>query len=690
MNHGFNDKTFLYKLGILFLDALLVVSAALGAYAIRFDFSIPPYYQSQIFSILPAFICIRITTLYHCRSYSGLRRFTSIDDILALWKGLLFGTLIFIVHLFFRSNSLSAFIAVVLVLSVVMHRAQIYWPTAGARKVYTYVILITALSSILFSFSVFGILASSAPLFPSEIPVIGNVLAIQSHSAETIPRSIILVELMLSIILLGLVRILPRIWAQRYSYQNKNTKIVLIYGADQFGEQFLKFIRDNAHLNYKPIGVIDEDKSRHRMYLHGLPVLGGITDIEGLAQKHSVDELLICTDSLTKENLIEIVNRCDAIDLLVRQIPSLSSVLDGSYELANFEIIDIGSLLGREEVVLDESQVAEYVSGKVILVTGAGGSIGSEICRQIVKFSPKELILLGRGENSIYQIHRELSQTQAETPFKCVIADVREKNRIHEIVRKNRPDVIFHAAAHKHVPFMEQCPEEAVMNNVFGTKNVCESADMYDVECVVLISTDKAVILSSIMGTTKRLAEIVVQQISRQSSTKYVTVRFGNVLGSRGSVVPLFESQIKSGGPVTVTDPQMMRYFMSIPEAVRLVLHSGAIGDNGDLCVLDMGSPVSVLSLAENMIRMAGKRPYQDIEISFTGLRLGESLTEQLFDENEEKFSVRVGKITVSKQKNVEVSAEYWTDLYHATVEQDADGVLSLMSKQLPKFQRKT
>ena len=690
MNHGFNDKTFLYKLGILFLDALLVVSAALGAYAIRFDFSIPPYYQSQIFSILPAFICIRITTLYHCRSYSGLRRFTSIDDILALWKGLLFGTLIFIVHLFFRSNSLSVFIAVVLVLSVVMHRAQIYWPTAGARKVYTYVILITALSSILFSFSVFGILASSAPLFPSEIPVIGNVLAIQSHSAETIPRSIILVELMLSIILLGLVRILPRIWAQRYSYQNKNTKIVLIYGADQFGEQFLKFIRDNAHLNYKPIGVIDEDKSRHRMYLHGLPVLGGITDIEGLAQKHSVDELLICTDSLTKENLIEIVNRCDAIDLLVRQIPSLSSVLDGSYELANFEIIDIGSLLGREEVVLDESQVAEYVSGKVILVTGAGGSIGSEICRQIVKFSPKELILLGRGENSIYQIHRELSQTQAETPFKCVIADVREKNRIHEIVRKNRPDVIFHAAAHKHVPFMEQCPEEAVMNNVFGTKNVCESADMYDVECVVLISTDKAVILSSIMGTTKRLAEIVVQQISRQSSTKYVTVRFGNVLGSRGSVVPLFESQIKSGGPVTVTDPQMMRYFMSIPEAVRLVLHSGAIGDNGDLCVLDMGSPVSVLSLAENMIRMAGKRPYQDIEISFTGLRPGESLTEQLFDENEEKFSVRVGKITVSKQKNVEVSAEYWTDLYHATVEQDADGVLSLMSKQLPKFQRKT
>ena len=690
MNYGFNDKTFPYKLGILFLDALLVVSAALGAYAIRFDFSIPPYYQSQIISILPAFICIRITTLYHCRSYSGLRRFTSIDDILALWKGLLFGTLIFIVHLFFRSNSLSAFIAVVLVLSVVIHRAQIYWPTAGARKVYTYVILITALSSILFSFSVFGILASSAPLFPSEIPVIGNVLAIQSHSAETIPRSIILVELMLSIILLGLVRILPRIWAQRYSYKNKSTKIVLIYGADQFGEQFLKFIRDNAHLNYKPIGVIDENKSRHRMYLHGLPVLGGITDIEGLAQKHSVDELLICTDSLTKENLIEIVNRCDAIDLLVRQIPSLSSVLDGSYELANFEIIDIGSLLGREEVVLDESQVSEYVSGKVILVTGAGGSIGSEICRQIVKFSPKELILLGRGENSIYQIHRELSQTQAETPFKCVIADVKEKSRIHEIVRKNRPDVIFHAAAHKHVPFMEQYPEEAVMNNVFGTKNVCESADMYDVECVVLISTDKAVTLSSIMGTTKRLAEIVVQQISRQSSTKYVTVRFGNVLGSRGSVVPLFESQIKSGGPVTVTDPQMMRYFMSIPEAVRLVLHSGAIGDNGDLCVLDMGSPVSVLSLAENMIRMAGKRPYQDIEISFTGLRPGESLTEQLFDENEEKFSVRVGKITVSKQKNVEVSAEYWTDLYHATVEQDADGVLSLMSKQLPKFQRKT
>lgn len=330
----------------------------------------------------------------------------------------------------------------------------------------------------------------------------------------------------------------------------------------------------------------------------------------------------------------------------------------GSLQVSQFKDVEVEDLLGREPVELDVDGIAKYISGETILVTGAGGSIGSEICRQIARFSPRQLILLGHGENSIYTIEMELRRTVPDLSIDTEIADIQDRDKMYAIMQKRRPYVIFHAAAHKHVPLMERNPEEAVKNNIIGTKNVAEAADMAGVNTFVMISSDKAVNPTSVMGATKRIAEMVIQHMDMISETRFVAVRFGNVLGSRGSIIPLFKEQIKNGGPVTVTHPEMERYFMTIPEASRLVLQAGSLAGGGEVFVLDMGEPVKIVDLAKNLIRLSGYSE-EDIGIKFTGIRPGEKMFEELLDENELHHNQIYPKIYCGKTPPINIDVVY-------------------------------
>ena len=358
-------------------------------------------------------------------------------------------------------------------------------------------------------------------------------------------------------------------------------------------------------------------------------------------------------------------------------------------DLDQFEEIDIEDLLGRSEVQLDPDRVVAYLQDRVVLVTGAGGSIGSELCRQISRCRPSQLLLLGKGENSIYQIQNELASLYPDQTTVSLIGDIGDPGKIDYVFRTHRPEVVFHAAAYKHVPFMEQSPEESVRNNIFGTQNIALAALRYQTSRFVLISTDKAVYPASIMGATKKLAELLLQQLAHKGATQFITVRFGNVLRSRGSVIPRFEKQIEAGGPLTVTHPDMTRYFMSIPEAVRLVLHSGIVASSSDLCILDMGDPVRIVNLAENLIVLSGHKPYEDIDIVFTGVRPGEKLTEELFTEQEATTIRKVEKILVCRSKGCDLEnfGDLLEQLKTAATECRREDIVRLLEELVPDYQ---
>ncbi|MGI6519038.1 MAG: polysaccharide biosynthesis protein [Bacillota bacterium] len=363
-----------------------------------------------------------------------------------------------------------------------------------------------------------------------------------------------------------------------------------------------------------------------------------------------VDEVIIAMPSAGGQAIREVVATCRQLDVKIQTLPGMYEIVDGKVSLKQLRDIQIEDLLGREPVRMDMKEIGAYLAGRKVLITGAGGSIGSEICRQVALFKPKCIVLLGHGENSIFEIQNDLARRFPTLTTHAVIADVRDAERIEKVFEKYRPDVVFHAAAHKHVPLMEANPEEALTNNVFGTRNVAQAADRYKVKRFVMISTDKAVNPVSIMGMSKRIAEMVVQAVGAESSTRFMAVRFGNVLGSRGSVVPLFRKQIAEGGPVTVTHPDMTRYFMTIPEAVQLVIQAGAMGQGGEVFVLDMGEPVKIVDLAEEIIRLSGYEPGRDIEIVYTGIRPGEKLFEEILTSDEAAIATRHKKIFVSQE----------------------------------------
>ncbi|EMN7728231.1 polysaccharide biosynthesis protein [Bacillus cereus] len=447
---------------------------------------------------------------------------------------------------------------------------------------------------------------------------------------------ILAIAWMLHLLLIGGSRFVWRMFRDTYITKATDKKRTLIIGAGSAGTMVVRQLQHNKEADLYPIAFVDDDRNKQKLEIYNVPVVGTTNHIQEIVEDNDIEHIIIAIPSLNRGQINEIFEKCRKTKAKTQIVPMLEDLLDGKLSVNEFRDVQVEDLLGREPIKLDDAGIGEKITSKTILVTGAGGSIGSEICRQVMKYKPAKIVLLGHGENSIYNIEMEMRVTYKDTvEITTEIADIQDRHKIFEIMKKHQPYIVYHAAAHKHVPLMERNPEEAVKNNIFGTKNVAEAADTFKVNTFVMVSTDKAVNPTNVMGATKRFAEMIVQHMASVSTgTRFVAVRFGNVLGSRGSVIPLFKKQIQKGGPVTVTHPDMIRYFMTIPEASRLVIQAGTLARGGELFVLDMGAPVKIVDLAKNLITLSGFS-IEEIGIEFTGLRPGEKMYEELLNEGE-------------------------------------------------------
>ncbi len=479
---------------------------------------------------------------------------------------------------------------------------------------------------------------------------------------RVLPRSVILIEWGLCIMLVGGARFAYRaLTAERMPLLRKDVKRqkLLIVGAGDAGEMLLREVRRNSTDRYDVVGFLDDNREKLHADIHGVRVLGGLEQLPAVVVGQDVDEVIIAAPSASGAQMRRIVDLCKQSGARFRTIPGMDQLIDGRVTLSQVRDVAIEDLLGREPIALDMDAIGTAIEGQVVMVTGAGGSIGSELCRQLARFAPSALLLVERAENNLFNIHRELLARNDGFTLVPLLADVADAARMDEVFGRYRPTVVVHAAAHKHVPMMEWNPGEAVKNNVLGTRTLADAADRHGVGRFVMVSTDKAVNPTSVMGASKRVAEIYVQSLSRRSRTRFVTVRFGNVLGSAGSVIPIFKEQIAAGGPVTVTHPEMKRFFMTIPEASQLVLQAGTMGDGGEIYILDMGEPVRIADLARDLITLSGLTPGVDVEIQFTGMRPGEKLFEELAVDDESADKTRhpkifVGKMRVYEQERIE------------------------------------
>jgi FlaA1/EpsC-like NDP-sugar epimerase len=470
----------------------------------------------------------------------------------------------------------------------------------------------------------------------------------QLRDVQRTIEGVLMLDLFTTIMLLSGVRMVVRLYHEEFFSEHHGTiRRFLIVGAGNAGEALLREMMRRRDSQYEVVGFVDDDPAKQGTEIHGIPVLGTVDNLPQICKKQSIDEIAIAIPTATRKQLRRVVQVCQGTKIRFSTVPSLMDIAAGKLQVSQMRDVDINDLLGREVVNLDMEQIQAFLKDKVILVTGAGGSIGSEMCRQVCAFAPRQLLLLEQAENPLFFIEGELRKSFPNVPFESVIADITDRTRIEQVFSHYRPQVVIHAAAHKHVPLMEQNPGEAIKNNVLGTRTVADTADAFGAECFVMISTDKAVNPTSIMGSSKRIAEMYIQDLNKTSKTHFVTVRFGNVLGSNGSVVPIFKQQIAAGGPVTVTHPEMRRYFMTIPEASQLVLQAAAMGAGGEIFVLDMGDPVRIVDLARELITLSGFRPGEDIEIEFTGLRPGEKLFEELSIKGENMLATKHPKIAV-------------------------------------------
>ena len=453
-----------------------------------------------------------------------------------------------------------------------------------------------------------------------------------------VPRSYYVFYLFLMVTTTTITRFSYRMLATvKHGLKRNRGKIVntLVIGAGEAGSVIVQEIKSSKYLNRNVVGIIDDNPSKKGKYLHGIKILGNRNDIKRLAEKYDVQEIILAIPSASAKDTRDILKICNETECNLKVLPGMYQLITEEVSVSKLREVSIEDLLGRDTIDIDVESVCNHVNNQVVMITGGGGSIGSELCRQIAAHNPKLLIIFDIYENTTYDIQQELIKKYPSLKLETLIGSVRNTNRIESVIERYRPDIIYHAAAHKHVPLMEDSPNEAIKNNVFGTYKTARAADKYGVKRFVLISTDKAVNPTNIMGASKRICEMIIQTFSRYSATEYVAVRFGNVLGSNGSVIPLFKKQIAEGGPVTVTHPDIIRYFMTIPEAVSLVLEAGANAKGGEIFVLDMGEPVKIADLAKNLIRLSGYKLGEDIEIKYTGLRPGEKLYEELLTKEE-------------------------------------------------------
>lgn len=622
---------------IVLLDAILIILSYYLAYYLRFGGSISSYDNRFFINSLPMVLMMKLYFINDFKLYKGDLRYVGIHDILSIFKALV--------------------IANVSIITVV-------WLSGLTHK---------------------------------------------------LARGVIILDWCISILLIGGARVAPRIinegfkepiWVyikqiirdRKLSKKNyEDRKKTLIYGAGYSGQAIAKEMMTKRSLRYNPVGYIDDNKKNIGKIIHGLEVHGDQGALKGVVNKFNVSEIIISLPSIKRKELKKIIQLCEDTGTKTKIVPSLVELVDNDISVSHIRNIRVDDLLGRDPVKLNADSISGYLRNMRVLVTGAGGSIGSELCRQIMNYDPEMLVLFGRGENSIFEIHNELQAKYPNKKFPQVIGDVINYAKVEKIFDLYRPHIVFHAGADKHVPLMEMNPDEAVFNNIVGTKNVILASDNFRVERLICISTDKAVNPTSMMGACKRIAEMLIQSRNKEVSkrtekfeTKVMAVRFGNVLGSRGSVIPVFEKQIENGGPVTVTDKNMERYLMTIPEASQLVVQSGAFGDNGDKFVLDMGEPVKIDNLARTMIKLAGLKPEEDIEIVYTGIRPGEKLYEELALGCEKKLSTDHPKVIKIIEDDSDLHMEKLEkdieELRLMAIDMDYEKIYKKVSEMIPYY----
>ena len=614
---------------ILLADAFFLAAAFYLAHLVRFDFAIPHNYQTGFLRLLPFVLVTKVVCFYFFDIYRGMWRYTSIDDLLNVIKASTISTLLIISFILLR-----------------------------------------------FRFAGF-------------------------------PRSVFLIDWCFTILFISGFRLVVRIYYEstggglswldtiRSFVSPLKRKIpgsnnLLIIGAGDCGEKILREIRDNARLQYNVVGFLDDNPAKEGMKIHGVPVLSDIGDIKVAAKKVSADEALIAIPSANSKEIRRIVEICDKSELKFKTIPGMGELINGQVTVNAIREVAYRDLLGREILKLEEEKIGLYLKGKSVLVTGAGGSIGSELCRQICRFKPKRIALYERAESPLYEIDLELKRNFSDVEILAQLADMRDRNQLEKAFESSKPEVIFHAAAYKHVPMLELQPWKAIKNNIQGTRNLVDFANKFGVQRFVFVSTDKAVRPTNVMGATKRVSEMLVksQNGCGLSHTKYMIVRFGNVVGSVGSVIPLFKKQIKNGGPVTVTHPEVTRFFMTIPEACQLILQAGAMGRGGEIFILDMGISIKIADMARDLIRLSGFEPDVDIKIEYVGLRPGEKLYEELITEGEGILPTSHEKIMVLKGAdcNLQMLNGEIDDIIKLARSQDGEKIKDKLREIVPEY----
>lgn len=521
--------------------------------------------------------------------------------------------------------------------------------------------------------------------------IFATVLCLNWVNGVAFPRTVVALTWFFSLALVGGSRLIWRIYCERKGALNRGQERILIVGAGDAGEVISREIIRRPDLG-KLVGFVDDDKEKIGKRIHNVKVLGNTEEINGILGKEQISTVIISIPAASGKEIKKIVDNVKNKEVKIKILPGLYELVDGKVSVSRIRDIRIEDLLGREPVDLNLEEISGYLEGRKVMVTGGGGSIGGELARQIYRFGPKSLILLDHSENGLFHINLELEGKLLGVEIELVVADIRDRDKMEKIFKKYVPEVVFHAAAHKHVPMMEYHPDEAVSNNIIGTKNVAELAGKYGAERVVMISTDKAINPTSVMGASKRVAEMVVKDLGSKSNTKFVAVRFGNVLESNGSVVPMFKQQIAEGGPVTVTDREVKRYFMTLPEASQLVIQAGVLGTGGEVFVLDMGEPIKVLDMAEELIRLSGLEVGEDIEIKIVGLRPGEKMFEEILTEEERSGVLGDSgheKIFIAKVEEVEGEklGEDVKELEVLAREMDSEGIVRKLQEIVPSYQ---
>ena len=621
---------FLYKnfFLIFILDIILVAFSWYFAHALRFNFSLNQDILYSIQRILPLIIIIKILCFYLFDLYQGMWRYTSLADLVNLFKATSIASLLIVVLILFV-NRFSGFSRSILIIDWGLTLFLI----AGSRV----------------AIRLYFWLAAG----DESAKVMGGFLSsLTGHQREG--------------------------------------KRMFIIGAGDCGEKISREIHDNPQLGYRVMGFIDDDPLKTGRKIHGIPVLGTRAEIKAFSKQMNAEELLIAMPSISSNDMRNIVSLCEESGIPFKTVPGMGELINGRVTVKSIRDVSYRDLLGREPVTLDEQQIGAYLKGKRVLITGAGGSIGSELCRQVCRYSPESLILYERAESPLYEIELELNEHFKYIKIFPRLADIMDMIQLERVFEELNPQVVFHAAAYKHVPMIELNPWEGVSNNVIGTRNVIEIANEFKVERFVLVSTDKAVRPTNVMGACKRLAEMLVQAQNAcgLSETRFMTVRFGNVVGSVGSVVPLFKKQIEKGGPVTVTHPDMTRYFMTIPEACQLILQAGSMGEGGEIFILDMGVPIKIADMAEDLIRLSGFEPHEDIKINFIGLRPGEKLTEELITEGEGIVETSHKKIMVLRGTACDIAIlnGKLDNIMELVINQDGEGIKKSLKEILPEY----